>query len=171
MFSLSAITLVVCLSFHFVVVQQVSSEKSLSDLNAQYDKAGPYSIGDDLSPSRRDKLLTEIRGFLWEHWINKRPGQLRVTVYTIEGDPTTYNFFIEKDPRENWFIRAKSESVIAALLKPGEKPRHETTEISYYDIERLDPETGHVISKGEKRQPETYRLRLEHKNGPKEFVW
>jgi hypothetical protein len=146
-------------------------ETSADRMSAVDDKAGPYSLSNGLTGFQRDQLLTQIRSFLWDHWANERKGELEATAYTIEGDPTTYTFLIESDAKGKWCIRAKSESIIAALLKPTEKPRRETQEVRYYVIERLDTGTGKVIPKEEKRSPETYKLRLEHKDGPEYLVW
>src|SRR6266567_2651066 len=82
----------------------------------ELDKGGPYSIGNTLTFGERNQLLSKVRSFLWDHWSQQRLGQLQVTVYTVEGDPTTYVFFIEKDPKDRWCIRSRSESVIAKLL-------------------------------------------------------
>jgi hypothetical protein len=138
---------------------------------AQYEKAGPYSIGNTLTFAESNQLLAKVRSFLWDHWSHQLLGQLQVTVYTIEGDPTTYVFFIEKDSKGRWCIRSQSESAIAALLKPGEAPRRETQRVIYYEIDRLDSETSKVIPNGEKRPPDTYKLRLTSSKGPKNFVW
>jgi hypothetical protein len=137
----------------------------------QIDKAGPYFLKNNLEESRTNRVLAEIRGFLWNHLLEHRLGRLQVTVYTVEGDPTTYVFSIEGDTKDCWYIRAKSESIVAALLKPDEKPRRETKEVRHYDVERLDSGTSLVIPKGEKRRAESYRLRLQNENGPKNFVW
>jgi hypothetical protein len=151
--------------------RQQSQEETPDKRMLQVDKAGPYFLKNNLEESQTGRLLAEIRGFLWDHLQEHRLGQLQATVYTIEGDPTTYVFFVESDTKDRWYIRAKSESMLAALLKPGEKPRHETREVRYYDVERLDSETNQVIPKTEKRQSHTYRLRLKNENGPKNFVW
>src|SRR6267378_282872 len=132
----------------------------------RHDKAGPYSIGNSLPFAERNQLLSKARSFLWDHWSHQLLGQLQVTVYTIEGDPTTYVFFVEKDSRDRWCVRSESESVITRLLKPGEAPRRETQEVTYYEIDRLDSETNKIIQSAEKRPPDTYTLRLKSSKGP-----
>jgi hypothetical protein len=62
------------------------------------------------------------RDFLWEHWTQKRPARVVVTVYTIEGDPTTYNLFVEFDRGQRWRVVAKYESFTmswSASQSPG----------------------------------------------------
>jgi D-aminopeptidase len=146
-------------------------EMSSDHTSAVDDKAGPYSLSNGLTRSKENQILMQIRSFLWDHWASQRKGQLEATAYTIEGDPTTYTFFIESDASGKWCIRARSESIISALLKPTEKPRRETKELRYYVIERFDIESGKVIPKEGKQSPEAYRLRLENEDGPKDFVW
>ncbi|SRR6266568_3330148 len=172
MLSLYAKIFLVCLFFGTSATQRNEPEKVVTPHQVtQYDKAGPYSIGNTLTFAERNQLLSRVRSFLWDHWSQRRPGQLQVTVYTVEGDPTTYVFFTEKDSKDRWCIRSKSESVIAKLLKPSEAQRLETQEVIYYEIERLDSETSEIIPSSEKRQPDTYKLRLKSDKGPKNFVW
>lgn len=94
-----------------------------------------------------------------------------MTAYTIEGDPTTWNFLVENDSKGKWRVRAKYDSIFAALRKPNEKPKHETGELDYYVVVRIDAKTDQLIPVAEKRSPESYKLRLENKDGPKYFVW
>src|SRR6266568_6410375 len=120
MLSLYAKIFLVCLFFGTSATQRNEPEKVVTPHQVtQYDKAGPYSIGNTLTFAERNQLLSRVRSFLWDHWSQRRPGQLQVTVYTVEGDPTTYVFFTEKDSKDRWCIRSKSESVIAKLLKPA----------------------------------------------------
>src|SRR6266702_1485336 len=94
MLSLYAKIFLVCLFFGTSATQRNEPEKVVTPHQVtQYDKAGPYSIGNTLTFAERNQLLSRVRSFLWDHWSQRRPGQLQVTVYTVEGDPTTYVFF------------------------------------------------------------------------------
>ena len=146
-------------------------ESPMIGMSTDPDKAGPYYLEWAMLPDKREQSLSRIRAFLWDHLEGQRIGELQVTAYSIEGDPITWNFFVESDPKGKWRIRAKYESIIAVLRKPKQKPKHETGELNYYVVERLDHDTGRVVPKEEKRSPESYRLRLENKDGPKDSVW
>lgn len=172
MSSLKLAELLISLLLGVSVIQQGMGEKASQPHKATLeDKAGPYSLGNNLSLAQTNRLLSKIRGFLWDHWSEDRPGQLQATVYTVEGDPTTYIFFVEKDSKGHWCIRAKSESVVAKIPEPGETRSHEMKEVTYYEIERLDSESNKPIPREEKRQPDKYRLQLKGETGPKNFVW
>jgi hypothetical protein len=89
---------------------------------AAYDRAGPYELNNDLHPHDADKILGEIRGFLWEHWKERRLGLVKATFFSIEGDHTSSSFFVEPNAKNSWRITVESESVISALLPKGTKP-------------------------------------------------
>lgn len=89
-------------------------ERAGRDL-AAYDKAGPYTI-DYVPPFRGDKYLGEIRGFLWEHWKERRLGVVKATFHSIEGDRTISTSFVEPNAKGSWRITVESESIISALL-------------------------------------------------------
>src|SRR6267142_1157778 len=80
-----------------IILGQSSDQRAKRDLTA-YDKAGPYTI-DYEPPYKGDKYLGEIRGFLWEHWKERRLGLVKATFYTIEGDSTVSTSFVEPDAK------------------------------------------------------------------------
>lgn len=150
-----------------LVMQNKSSQQTAKHDPAPYDKAGPYSVGNELSPPARSRVVGEIRGFLWEHWKQRRVGRVTATFYTIEGDPTSSTFFIEPDTKGCWSIRVESVSTISALLPKGRRPRYETTKDSYDAVERIEaiggsPATSTPIPEQDARQPQTYKLRLKN---------
>jgi len=172
MFSQNAISLAVCLLLQSSAVQRQNPLGNLASQEIpQYDKAGPYSLNNGLSLAERGQVLSTVRNFLWDHWAAQRPGQLQVTAYTIEGDPTTWTVFVERDKKNHWRVRAKWESIQAALLQRGQKPIRKTGETAYYDVERTDSVSGQAIPKEQKRQPESYKLRLRATNESDNLVW
>ena len=131
---------------------------------AAYDKAGPYSIDNEPPWEKRERIIGEIRGFLWEHWKERRLGLVKAIFHSIEGDQTSSSFFVEPDAKGRWRIMVESESTISALLPKGRKPRREITREDYDQIDRVEPngnETNLIpISSGDVRDPQSYRLRL-----------
>src|SRR6185295_2089512 len=142
---------------------QSSGQRVSRDLTA-YDKAGPYTI-DYEPPYKGDKYLGEIRGFLWEHWKERRLGLVKTTFYTIEGDPTFSTSFVEPDAKGHWQITVYSKSIISALLPKRKKPRRVATHDEYNLVDRIEVTDGDAalsvpIPEEEVRQPQTYKLRL-----------
>ena len=137
----------------------------------QYDNAGPYVIANNTPLARRNEILARIRGFLWDHWSGRRLGHLDVTVFTVEGDPTAYKFAVETDAKGRWGIHTEITLVIRGLAPTDNTPKHETKQITYYDVERIGAESGEAIGSNAKLQPEAYRVRLNNKDGPTNFVW
>jgi hypothetical protein len=159
---ISVFTTCLVLQAGLMMQGQSSRQPAGRDLTA-YDKAGPYTI-DYEPPYKGDKYLGEIRGFLWEHWKERRLAVVKATFYTIEGDPTISTSFVEPDAKACWRITVESESIISALLPKERKPRREITREDYDQIDRVEPnenETNLIpISSGDVRDPQSYRLRL-----------
>ena len=133
-----------------------------------YDQIGPYCIHNDLSPEERNRMLGEMREFLWEHWQGRQTGRVKAVFYTIEGDPTFSTFFIEQDEKSRFRVRVTSESTTTLGLRKGQKPRRKTNEETYDILERVedvrgqDPATAPALPESEKRPSSTYRLRLKN---------
>jgi len=160
---ISVLTTCVVLQFGLITQGQSSGQRVNRDLTA-YDKAGPYTI-DYEPPYKGDKYLGEIRGFLWEHWKERRLGLVKATFYTIEGHPTFSTSFVAPDANGSWRITVESESIISARLVKGKKPRREITNDEYDLIDRVEATGGTSapsIPEQELRQPQTYRLRLKN---------
>jgi len=133
---------------------------------AAYDKAGPYSIDNEPPWEKRERMAGEIRGFLWEHWKDRRLALVKATFFSIEGDHTASSFFVEPDAKGCWRIRVESESIISALLLKGRKPRHEISQEDYDEIDRVEAGGSGPsvipIPKDEIRHPQMYQLRLKN---------
>jgi hypothetical protein len=148
-----------------LTMQGKSSRQGARRDLAAYDQAGPYELNNDLHPHDADKILGEIRGFLWEHWKERRLGLVKATFFSIEGDHTSSSFFVEPNAEGSWRITVESESIISALLAKGRKPRREITHETYDEIERVEATSGSTapsipLPAQAVRQPQTYRLRF-----------
>lgn len=152
------------------LLTQLNLFKQQKGGQTNYGQVGPYCIHNDLSPEERNRVLGEIREFLWEHWQRRQAGRVTAVFYTIEGDPTSSTFFIEQDQKGRFRLRVVSESTTFGLRK-GQKPRRKVTEETYDIVERVEdvsgehPATGPALSDSEKRPSLTYRLRLKNASG------
>ncbi|MFL6230192.1 MAG: hypothetical protein ACJ741_15580, partial [Pyrinomonadaceae bacterium] len=109
--------------------------------------------------------------FLWEHWSRRHLGRITATVYSIEGDPTTTAFYIEPDESGAWRVATEYESECCWFYRmEGKERKRESGKGAYYVVERVvggrDEKAKEfrivwsVIPESEKRQPNTYALRL-----------
>jgi hypothetical protein len=136
-------------------------QKSPSNPPTHYETAGPYQIlWHDSSRSVGKETLTQIRGFLWEHYDGKVPGKLEVTFYTLEGEPTHYQFLVDAMPRGEWGIRSTITMFRGDYSRPKKKPTKTVVEEKYCYVGRIDPSSEKAIPIEEKRSAESYRLVL-----------
>jgi hypothetical protein len=135
----------------------------------QNETAGPFDISNGITSAEKDQIRSKIRSFLWDHLREMRPAQLLVTVYTIEGEPTTYTFFIERDEKGHWGIRA--DCVFLRRDYPSKKMKRETGKESYCEIDRIDPVSRQVIPNDQERSPDEFRLRLITCIGKADHTW
>jgi hypothetical protein len=128
-----------------------------------------YQVRNGLNSADREKILSEIRAFLWEKVAHHESVQVRVTFHTIEGDPTTYQFHAEKSDDKKWCLKADID-----LEHPSqphkEKPKREVISQSYCEIFRVDVISGLRIRDAEERDPKAYKLRLRDISNPDELT-
>ena len=127
---------------------------------AEYELAGPYQIGNELSQTEKAEILNRIRGFLWEHFDGKVPGRLETTFYTTEGKPTHYLFLVAADSSGEWGIRSKISMWRGDYVRTKRKPTQSVVEEKYCYVGRIDPLSDKVIPREERRTAESYRLVL-----------
>lgn len=141
---------------------------NMRDLS-RYDRAGPYAIELKLDAQARAKLEADIRGFLWNHWRQRRLGHVMVTQYSKEGEPSTSSYFVEPDEKGGWHIAVKVDRTVVDRGS-SKSQRHESVEYQAYSVERVEvPRDGltqrAVIPEGEMRTPQSYRLALKDEKG------
>ena len=122
-----------------------------------------------------EAMRSKLRDFLWTHWSRKKPGRVTAIFYTIEGDPTTTNFYIEPNENENWVIGTESESiccVLDSLMKKKRKPTIRKWKVVYEIVDRIELLNGEmpkpnevrkIVPTEDTRQPNSYLLRLRQK--------
>jgi hypothetical protein len=124
------------------------------------DKIGPFVVSYGLNRAEKDKILSQARGFLWDHLHNHMTGQLRITFGNLEGDPTEHTLVVRLDKKGSSVVRDQITTTQAALLRPGEKPRRRTFLDKFCAFERIDENTEESIPDGETRPAESFKLRL-----------
>jgi hypothetical protein len=165
-----SVKLVLVFTFCLIVqsgtaMQRKSPGQAVRRDRVNYDKAGPFEFDNDLHPRDADRLLGEIRDFLWKHWKDRQPGLVTATFYTIEGDPTKSLYFVESDARGRWLIRVNSDSTISALLPKGKRPRRIIVQDDFDKVDRVEPTSTSspnsiAIPNDAIRLPQTFKLRL-----------
>jgi hypothetical protein len=176
--------LTVCLSFLLLAfftpaaLAQILQKRDL----AGYNNGGSFDFSWGVMPEAHEAMRSKLRMFLWEHWSQKRLGRVVATFYTIEGDPTTHNLYIEPLPNGHWRIVSEYERECCALYALEKKKRKRTRErsVEVYDtVEWVEPMKNgvawRVILEGAPHERGTYRLRLrrtaeESKSGDTAFV-
>jgi hypothetical protein len=96
-----------------------------------------------------------------------------ITLYSIEGDPTTYNLFIKPDRDQRWRVVAEYERECCwgyEMEKPKRKREREKGVALYDIVERVqesssDQATLSLIPEGDSRESDSYMLRLGNKLG------
>ena len=133
-----------------------------------YEKAGPYTLDFTLDRETRATKEGEIREFLWNHWQQRRLGQLTVTRFSREGEPTASSYFIEPDEKGAWRIAVRIDRTLVA--RGGLKgQRQESQEYSAYTVDRVEfPKSGltpRLLNPKQVRLPQSYRLALKDEKG------
>lgn len=83
---------------------QVSKERD----PALYDEAGPFTLDKETSKQAHKTILTEVRGFLWDHWQQKRHAHLVIKSKDIADQPISSEFYVEPDDEGRWHIALES---------------------------------------------------------------
>jgi hypothetical protein len=156
------LTILVSLSNEVVHPTQVA-KRELS----KYDNGGAFDFAWDIAP-QHDQMRAKLREFVWQHWREKRMGRVVATFYSIEGDPTTYTFYVKSDIDGRWRVVAEYETECCWFYAMDKKKRKRKIKrgVEIYDVvvrlangnSRAD--VTKEISEFESREPSGYRLRL-----------
>ena len=134
----------------------------------RYDEAGVFDFSWGVSWREHAQMKLKLRDFLWEHWTQKRLAHMVVTVHSIEGDPTTYNLFVEPDKNKRWLVVGEYESLCCwfySMEKPKRKPKRVKGVVTYDVVERVqtssnDQATLPFTPGVDRREADSYILRL-----------
>lgn len=153
-------------------VSQIASQNAQKRDVARYDNGGTFDFDWGLGPKAHERMRPKLRAFLWEHWSQKRLGHVVVILYTIEGDPTTHNLYIEPDESGRWRVVSEYESECCWFYSREKIKRKRTRSrgVETYDtVERVEQindgkGTWKVIPEEESRLPNKYWLRIRNGN-------
>lgn len=160
------ISVLVAILTAFPVCAHENPGRNLGD----YDLAGPYSL-DRSSRHAEERPVLEgmIRDFLWTRWSRHRLAHVIMVEYSLEGLPVRTWCYVEPDKDGIWHIFAYEDVTLPALIKDSNEHMRKSQEYRIYSLERIEA-TGNLpekrpIPNEEKRDPETYRLRLKDRDG------
>ena len=145
----------------------VSAQAKIRD-SSRYDVAGPFTIEITLNAKSRDALEAKIRGFLWNHWHQQLLGQVTVTYFSKESNPSKVSYFVEPSEKGQWHVAVMIDR---SIFDRRSKTRHPIS-VAYEasSLERIEiPKNGFSnrveISEEAKRPPRSYRLVLSDETG------
>jgi len=160
---------IICLLFLLPFSGHTGLAQNPRDLT-HYDDGGAFDFSWGSGPKAHAQMSPKLRRFLWEHWTQKRLAHVIVTLYTIEGDPTIYNLFVEPDRDQRWRVVAEYESECCwyySMEKPKRERERKKGVVIYDVVERVQTSEGDqtpssFIPEGERREADSYIIRLRH---------
>jgi len=155
------LTILVSLSNELVHSTQVA-KRELS----KYDNGGAFDFAWDIA-AQHDQMRAGLREFVWQHWREKRMGRVVAIFHSIEGDPTTYTFYVEPDVN-GWRVVSEYETECCWFYAMDKKKRERKIErgVEIYDVVvrvangNSGADVTKEIGESEPREPSGYRLRL-----------
>jgi hypothetical protein len=134
---------------------------------AKYDNGGTFNFTWEVAPDH-EQMRAKLREFIWQHWHQKRWGRAMATFYTIEGDPSTYNFYIEATSEGRWRVVSEYEIECCWFYAMDKKKKKRKVErgVDVYDVvvRIADVKSSgfgsEEIGESEIRESTLYRLRL-----------
>ena len=134
----------------------------------RYDTAGPFTIGVKLNVATRAAMNAEIRAFIWNHWYQRRLGQLTAIYYSREGDRSDVSYFVEPNEGGVWHLAVTIDRTLRNRRGPGQ--HRESVAYEARDVDRIEiPKTGLAerveIPEKAKRRPQSYHLVLKDETG------
>jgi hypothetical protein len=128
-----------------------------------YDRAGPYTLSVQSHYAGAEETLASIRNFIWSHWSQKKKGYLSVTRFSLEGNRTTREFFIEPSDKESWRIRIIVTREISSFT--GKPPKTTTSTLIGVSVKRIDKSGEHELAPDQEVAGGSYRLVITCRNG------
>jgi len=146
------------------------SQPPLHDIDS-YEKAGPYEIVRRPDGTLPLEQLDKARAWLWTHWNEHHISLLILTRYSVEGERSTYFYYIEPDREGRWRVAVKTESLeYNHRYNDPDCKRFNERFFSAYSLVRIELEAGknglrNEIALGEIRSPATYLISFRDENG------
>lgn len=124
--------------------------------------AGPFVVKWGTIPEEKEKVMAQIRSFLWECLRAGASGRVQVTFGNLEGDPTTHTLSILRRRKKQTILLDNVVALEGALLPPGAKPKRKTFVNRFCTFERIDSLTHELIPESETRPPNSFNLHLKN---------
>lgn len=75
-----------------------------------YDKATPLVLSKNASKQERETAVSQLRGFIFEHWQGKHHGYAQTSFFNPEGNQVSSTFFVEPDADNQWVVTLESST-------------------------------------------------------------
>ncbi len=157
-----------------VVSQQHTNFKPFGAQEIQTDQpkqtvVTTYTLPLNLDFKERQKREAGIREFLWTHWFRQKPGELKQIAFSKEGDRSITWYQVKADEQGQWHVAATIHRTLGDRKNHKGTVREQNRFVAYRlqrivaDKDRAGP--GHLLQDDENAPSDSYRLRLEDKNG------
>lgn len=126
----------------------------------RYDDGGTFDFNWGAGPQAHERMRPKLREFLWEHWSRKKLGRVVAIFYTIEGDPTAHNLYIEPGEDGRWRIVSEYESECCWFysMEKKKKKRERRKGVEIYDtVERVEEVNGFSLRLREAKEGNSSR--------------
>lgn len=136
-----------------------------------YTTIGPFklSVPPMMDPESYARVGKEVREFIWEHWRRRRLAFVQVSSVTVEGEQSTFSYYVEPDESDRWHIRVTIEGI--EVGRGGlKRQRNYRKEFRSHKVGRVELPTRYggptpPIPDDEDRPPEKYRVQLKDQGG------
>lgn len=172
------VILLVCVLF-FVYVCASANAQSPSAINQKPESrktvdGGIYRYHHGISSSQEKEIKAKIREFIWLHWIEQRRAKVGFRTFSVEGDPTTVTFFVDRDKDGKWFVVLKVEEKCCWPVRLEK----ETSKKVFRNVARVElitdassPEIPKPVSENDLRSGSSYAIRLDSESRNSDFLY
>src|SRR5438270_10064563 len=75
-----------------------------------------FELRHTLTREEADAQQGVVRGALWHLWSSRTKGTVRVTSYTLEGNPLLCRYSVEADKMGRWNVSSKCEGSVCPFI-------------------------------------------------------
>lgn len=143
-----------------------------SSVSQGVERAGPYKVPLSASSAEADRVEALVRDFVWKHWSNERAGEVTITYFSKEGEPSAFTYRVEADGSGRWQISVNITRRLVNRLKLT--PFIEKRNLTFYEVRRIEiPKKGSPtrdIPASAQRSATEFRLLLKGEGQPPEMI-
>jgi hypothetical protein len=157
------LTLVILVSIFLPTARSQTTKRNLKD----YKEGVPLDLKDEyLNVEKTNRQSAPGREFLWDLWKSHTKGYLKVTSYSVEGNPTWCTFFVEPDSIDQWRVTLECKGSVCPFISKKKCRQYlRTVDRETYDtVERVEVKydvfsrSPKKISDTDDRNPLEFRL-------------